>query len=140
MKFLKTDPEKCENVRACEHRCAQVYYKTDDPSYSAIRVSERRGGGVRLQVCTQCGVCIDVCPTRALKRNKLGVVMLNRKTCIGCFQCVGYCPEEAVFQHPELPYPIKCIACGQCVKECPHGALEVAEVHLTTVAAERTAV
>ena len=138
MKYLKTAAEKCENVRACERWCAEIYYKTEDPSYSSIRVVKRPDGRMKLQVCTQCGVCIDVCPTRALRRNKLGVVMLDRKTCIGCFQCVGFCPEEAVFQHPDLPYPIKCIACGQCAKVCPHGALEVAEAHLASVAVETT--
>jgi carbon-monoxide dehydrogenase iron sulfur subunit len=130
MKYLKTDASRCELARDCERRCAQVYHKTDDTSFAAIRVEERPNRPPKLHVCTQCGVCLDVCPTYALRRNKLGVVIIDRKLCIGCFQCVGYCPEEAIWDHPDLPYPIKCVACGQCAKVCPHGALEVAEMHL----------
>lgn len=136
MKYLKTDASRCQNVRECERRCAQVYYKTEDAAYSAIRIEDQDGGRIRIHACTQCGVCIDVCPTRALRRNKLGVVMLDKKACIGCFQCVGYCPEEAIFDHPALDHPIKCIACGQCAKVCPHGAVVIDEVHLSSVATE----
>jgi ferredoxin len=93
---------------------------------------------MKITVCTQCGVCIDICPTQALSRNKIGVVMLDKKKCIGCFMCVGFCPEDAFFQHPDLPHPIKCTACGQCPKGCPHRALEIAEVNLATHAKELT--
>ena len=138
MRYLRTNESMCRGVRACMRICAQTFYKTDDTSYSAIQISEKPDGSMKITVCTQCGVCIDICPTQALARNKIGVVMLDKKKCIGCFMCVGFCPEDAFFQHPELPYPIKCTACGQCPKVCPHHALEVVDVNLATHAKELT--
>jgi anaerobic carbon-monoxide dehydrogenase iron sulfur subunit len=138
MKYLKPVEAMCRNARDCERVCAKTFYKTDDTSYSAIKVSARPDGTMQINVCNQCGVCIDVCPVMALKRNKLGVVMVDKKTCIGCFQCVGFCPENAMFQHPELNYPIKCVACGQCVKACPHKALEISMSNLSAEAKETT--
>jgi len=136
MKQLKPNDAKCQGAYECMRTCARVLHKTDDVSYAAIRVDERPDGGFHVRVCTQCGVCIDICPTLALRRNKAGIVVLDRKKCVGCMMCVAFCPEDAMFQHPKLEYPIKCIACGQCVKTCPHGALELAEVNLSDVARE----
>jgi carbon-monoxide dehydrogenase iron sulfur subunit len=138
MKRLETKEALCRGVLACEKICAQTYHKTDDTSYSAIQVSRRPDGTMQINVCNQCGVCIDICPVLALRRNKQGVVMVNKKTCIGCFQCVGFCPENAMFQHPNLEYPIKCVACGQCTKVCPHGALAIAMSNLSADAKEVT--
>jgi L-aspartate semialdehyde sulfurtransferase ferredoxin len=49
--------------------------------------------------CIQCGVCITICPTDALK--------IDRKTMLISFD------------------PDKCIACELCVKPCPARAFEV---------------
>ncbi len=138
MKYLQAKEVMCRNARGCEVTCAKTFYKTEDTSYSAIRVSHRSDGTMQINVCNQCGVCIDICPAMALKRNKAGVVMLDKKACVGCMQCVGFCPENAMFQHPKLDYPIKCVACGQCVKTCPHGALEISLSNLSADAKEVT--
>jgi Fe-S-cluster-containing hydrogenase component 2 len=136
MKYLSTNEAMCRDVRACERICAKTFHKTEDTSYSAIRVSRRSDGSMKINVCNQCGACIDICQTLALKRNKLGVVVVDKQRCIGCFQCVAFCPQEAIFQHPDLPYPIKCVACGQCVKACPQGALKIDESNLSAEAKE----
>lgn len=138
MKYLAKNESMCRHLGACEKICAQTFHKTEDTSYSAIRVTPRTDGTMQINVCNQCGVCIDICPVMALRRNKQGVVMVDKKTCIGCFQCVAFCPENAMFQHPELPYPIKCVACGQCAKVCTHGALKVSMSNLSADAKELT--
>ncbi len=138
MKYLRTNEAMCRGARACERICAKTFYKTEERSYSAIQVAPKPDGSMRIVVCNQCGACIDVCPTQALRRNKAGIVMVDKKKCVGCFICVGFCPQEAMFQHPQLPHPIKCVACGQCVKVCPHLALALVEANLATAARELT--
>ncbi|MCU0607241.1 MAG: 4Fe-4S binding protein [Candidatus Edwardsbacteria bacterium] len=126
MKYLKTTPAKCKGVRACEKACARTINKSDDPAKSAIRVTAK-DGVFEINVCNQCGACIDICPVKALSRNKQGVVMLDRKLCVGCLMCVGYCPTLSMRTHPDLREPFKCIACGACARACPEQALEIAE-------------
>jgi len=126
MKYLKTSPAKCKGVRACEKTCSKTFFKTEDPSKSAIQVKEV-GGKFEINVCNQCGLCIAVCPVKALSRNKLGVVVLDKNLCVGCLMCVGYCPTLSMRTHPDLREPFKCVACGACAKACPEKALEIAE-------------
>ena len=126
MKYLKTSPAKCKGVRACEKICSRTFFKAEDPSKSAIQVKES-GGKFEINVCNQCGECMPVCPVVALTRNKQGVVMLDKKLCVGCLMCVGYCPTLSMRTHPDLREPFKCIACGACARACPHGTLEISE-------------
>ncbi|MDD2481666.1 MAG: 4Fe-4S binding protein [Lutispora sp.] len=80
-----------------------------------------------MTTCTQCGACIDICPVEAIKRDKNGIVRINKKKCVGCFMCVGFCPEHAMFMHDDYIEPFKCISCGQCVKACPTNAIYISE-------------
>jgi Na+-translocating ferredoxin:NAD+ oxidoreductase RNF subunit RnfB len=63
-----------------------------------------------------------------LSRSKMGVVMLNKKLCVGCYTCIGFCEKHAFERAPGLVIPYKCTACSICVKACPQAALEIAEV------------
>lgn len=126
MKYLKTNQSSCKGVRACEKVCAKTFFKTEDPAKSAIRVAQK-DGAFEINVCNQCGQCIEICPVQALSRNKLGVVMLDKRKCVGCLMCVGFCPTLSMRYHQDQAEPFKCVACGACAKACPHGALEIAE-------------
>jgi Fe-S-cluster-containing hydrogenase component 2 len=130
MKILATRPERCTGCGACEIECARTWFKVDDKEKSRIRIfpPAKEGQPFRIVVCNQNGACIDVCPTVALKRAKNGVVQLNKSLCVGCLSCVGFCPNQAMFYHPDYTEPFKCVACGKCVDVCPEGALYIAEV------------
>ena len=43
--------------------------------------------------CTQCGQCVDVCPTGAISSDD--ATQTDRWQCLICFACVKICPEEA---------------------------------------------
>jgi len=124
MKYLKTYPEKCSGCKTCMLTCSKAYFKEENEDKSRIKIKSE-DSNYKIIVCTQCGACVNECPTQALTINKQGVIMLNKKLCINCLACVAVCPENAMFYvHDDLT-PFKCIACGLCVKACPNQALEL---------------
>ena len=50
-------------------------------------------------LCTGCGLCVEVCPTRCLTMG---------------------------LRHPRLARPAACVSCALCVEVCPAGALRLA--------------
>ena len=130
MKVLVFKPELCDGCRSCEATCSQAWFKEANPTQSAIRILELTDspGHFAANVCNQCGMCIDVCPTLALKRDKRGIVRLDKDLCVGCLSCVGFCPTVSMRVHPDHAVPFKCVACGQCAKQCPTGVLSIEEV------------
>lgn len=130
MKLLEKKSDLCISCHKCEDTCSNTWFKEINREKSRVNINEISTDNVtdkKITVCTQCGECIDVCQTQALSRDKNGVVQLNKSKCVGCFICVGFCPELAMFMHGELHEPFKCIACGQCAKTCPTNAIFISE-------------
>jgi len=46
--------------------------------------------------CTKCGVCVEVCPTGAAQFGEDGFPTYDLDVCIGCAQCIGFCPNIAL--------------------------------------------
>ena len=133
VKILKFHPEKCDGCLTCEQACSQVHFKTEEGrDKSAIKII-KQGDSYKMHVCDQRGLCLDMCPVGALTRKKNGVVWLDKKTCIGCQACVGFCPIGAMRKSEARIEPFKCISCGACVRACPTGALELVEVKLDEI-------
>lgn len=130
MKVLVFDPELCDGCLVCEETCSQTWFKEVNREKSAIRILDVEGQPERYQanICIQCGECIDICPVLAIKRDKRGVVRIDKNLCVGCLSCVGFCPYVAMRAHPDSTVPFKCVACGSCAKKCPMGALSVQDV------------
>lgn len=133
MRQLRIDLAKCNEGRKtcaheCESACVEKVFKLGDPAMAALHIRETADGKGVAQLCDQCGDCVVVCPADALKRNKLGVVMLDKSLCVGCYVCIGFCEKEVFERNPEWVTPYKCTSCGICVKACPHAALEIVDV------------
>jgi len=131
MKVLSYHVDLCVGCRICEEVCSETWFKTTDAKKSSIRIHIDDGGHLSAVFCNQCGECITVCPTEALYRDKRGIVRIQKKLCVGCLSCVGFCPYLAMFYHADQPEPFKCIACGKCAEECPADALAIVEVETT---------
>jgi len=127
MKVLVVDQERCAASGNCENVCAEFWFKEKDRTKSRIQLMYQADGH-SLNVCNQCGECIDVCPTEALYRDKKGIVRLRNKDCIGCMSCVGFCPTQSMFVAVGMDIPFKCVSCGECVETCPSGALSIQEL------------
>lgn len=46
--------------------------------------------------CTTCGVCAEICPTKAASIHPPDYPKYDLKKCIGCAQCIAMCPELAL--------------------------------------------
>jgi Fe-S-cluster-containing hydrogenase component 2 len=124
MKVLCCKTELCSGCRACEKACSKAYHKDETGAKSAINIINHNRIFLAKK-CTQCGECINACPGNALYRDKSGVVRLNKKLCVSCLACVGFCSEHAMFYADDELEPFKCVACGICAKQCPQEALLV---------------
>lgn len=134
LKALYVDPDICAGCRRCELVCAFMKNKAFNPRRAGIHVIAVEPGGVRVPVfCTQCGLCIDVCPPKALQRGKAGAVVVDAEKCDACGICVTACPHGAIFIDPKTDKAMKCDLClGEpaCVKYCPQDALKYDDVNV----------
>lgn len=64
--------------------------------------SERTQHILSPQVCMHCKdpECLTGCPTGAIFRDPRGYVDIEPSTCIGCFDCAGQCPYDAITMVP----------------------------------------
>ena len=85
------------------------------------------------KLCNHCKFtpCTQVCPVGASYTTRDGVVMVDRKHCIGCGYCVQACPYGSRYIDPESHTADKCTWCYHritrgmnpaCVQACPKGA------------------
>jgi Fe-S-cluster-containing dehydrogenase component len=88
------------------------------------------------KLCNQCDnpPCVQVCPVGATYKTADGVVLVDRKWCIGCGYCIMGCPYGVRFFHPEYNVAEKCNFCyhrihqgmkSACVTACPFGARQI---------------
>jgi Fe-S-cluster-containing dehydrogenase component len=130
MKVLRKKPELCIACHACETTCSNTWFKENNIEKSCVKIGEGAASSNKntITTCTQCGECMAVCPIEALTCDKNGIVRVNKKNCVGCFMCVGFCAEHAMMMHEDYMEPFKCVACGQCVRVCPTNAIFIEEV------------
>lgn len=88
------------------------------------------------KLCNQCDnpPCVQVCPVGATYQTADGVVLVDRKWCIGCGYCIMACPYGVRFFHPVYKVAEKCNFCYHriskgmktaCVEACPFGARQI---------------
>lgn len=109
----------CIGCKICEKNC----------SFDAIHV-ENNIAKIDYDKCTQCMVCTEKCPTKAIsgelsKRNK-AVIIADK--CIGCTICAKNCPVSAIEGELKSVHKVdaqKCIGCGVCATKCPKKTIEM---------------
>ena len=128
MKVMQVNAEKCVQCGECMTACAKAWFKEESPEFSRVKIVSN-AGFPSINICSQCGACIGVCPTQALERDANGVVQVRKDKCTSCLMCVGFCPSASMFfEGTKQTEPFKCIACGICAKKCPTGALQLINV------------
>ncbi|MDP2791437.1 MAG: 4Fe-4S binding protein, partial [Rectinemataceae bacterium] len=134
----------CVGCMTCTSVCSKLYFKEENPAKSTIMVNENGAGRFHLVACDQeCGACVRECPVKAISVNKNGIVVIDKRLCVGCLACVAVCPINAMRWYPGNPTPFKCISCGACARACPKAALEVVNkepvsISVAAVSADKT--
>ncbi|MBR9681806.1 MAG: 4Fe-4S binding protein [Candidatus Altiarchaeota archaeon] len=65
--------------------------------------------------------------TREFPKNRIGRISYNQKKCTKAYECVKYCPANAISVRADKFIQIdheKCIRCKICVRVCPSKALK----------------
>jgi Fe-S-cluster-containing dehydrogenase component len=135
---MAVDTKKCVGCAACVIAC-----KTENGvplGHFRDWVEEELTGEyprlfmeIRSQRCNQCSepACVGVCPTGASFVSEGGIVLVDKRMCIGCKACMAACPYDARYIHPE-GYVDKCTFCTHrvkksllpaCVGTCPTSSL-----------------
>lgn len=139
------DRHRCTGCDDCVNACATLH--NDQPRFN--RNGRVFGQYQVAHACMHCTdpVCLIGCPTGAIHRNsKLGDILVDDNTCIGCSACATSCPYDNIFmrevldrqgrsmQDAQTGLPIlkasKCDLCAghgnipACEQACPHDALK----------------
>ncbi len=140
---ILTDTTKCIGCNECTIACKKVNHLAPDvprrwdldDGLSARNWTSIVEGPKQALVRKQCRHCLDpacvsACPVGALHKTKIGAVVYDSATCMGCRYCMMACP----FGIPRydwdraIPYVRKCILCYErlkggiqpvCTQACP---------------------
>jgi energy-converting hydrogenase B subunit K len=99
--FLTT--KKCEGIGECVKECPT----------GAIRIIEDKAFS-----CITCGTCAEVCPNKAIYKNKYGGYVVDRSKCNLCGVCELSCPINSIKIEDGVVKGI-CSRCGICTETCP---------------------
>jgi len=104
--------------------------------------------------CNGCGICVSVCPTKALELGSIPEIATgldappvtwNIDLCTFCGMCAAFCPVNAIkmdtndvdvaggdsLLNMDTSFNEQCLPCLICERTCPHDAIEV-ELNLPT--------
>lgn len=92
------------------------------------------------KLCNQCTnpPCVQVCPVGATYQSNDGIVLVDRKWCIGCGYCIMACPYGVRFFHPVHKIAEKCNFCYHritkgikpaCEDACPFGVRHIGDIN-----------
>jgi ferredoxin len=69
------------------------YLKSNGVGVRPIKEGVRRDD----DTCTHCGMCVSICPTKALTIDlRTGKVSFNEEKCVACGVCIDACPPRAM--------------------------------------------
>lgn len=150
------DTKRCSGCKACLNACKDRQNLADGEKFRKVfefaggNWSKDMFGGQVADVytyyvamaCNQCDdpACMAICPGKAYtKRESDGVVVLDPKKCISCFQCIDACPYNAPTYDYKAEHMKKCVMCTdeatadgvpspKCVTGCPSRVLDFGEI------------
>jgi len=104
MKFL-CDTKRCIECNGCVTACSNANASAltwGSQRRRVVTLNDGKPGEASISVaCMQCSdaPCMAVCPANCFYYTDIGIVLHNKKTCIGCGYCFYACP----FGAPQFP-------------------------------------
>jgi Fe-S-cluster-containing dehydrogenase component len=142
-KILLIDIDSCVRCHACEIACRQEHDLTAETASCWCRVltvgPRRVAGKLHMDfipvVCRQCDdpLCAAICPTGAIRKNDIGLVLIDEAACNGCKLCLYACPYGCISFNEVNRTAGHCDQCRgrteagldpACVQHCIGGALQ----------------
>ena len=130
LKFL-CDVERCIDCSGCVVACKEGnHIPVGVNRRRVVTLNQGKPGEKSISVsCMHCAdaPCIAVCPVDAIYQRDDGVVLVSKKTCIGCGYCMAACPYDSRYVHPK-GFVDKCTFClhrvrrgrqPACLESCP---------------------
>jgi ferredoxin len=77
----------------CNCCCEMLRFATNEKTKGVLAPS-RFQAKVGAEMCTSCGMCVEICPVDAIALNDIAEVIPD--ACIGCGLCATVCPVEAI--------------------------------------------
>ena len=121
--MVKVLAAKCSGCKICQLICSVQHFSVYNPAKSALAITgDNSSLSYTPVVCTQCGLCAEVCPEEAIDLRE-GVYVIKPERCTLCGMCMDECPDGVMFKHADVSWIIKCDDCGRCIDICPTQAL-----------------
>ena len=125
--MIDSRPSLCTECQICMQICSFGHFGENTTKRSRIWVDGEWPKAPNIYVCLACEEreCVDVCPTKALTWDNW--VRLDKEVCIECNSCADVCPVDGIRMDPVTNYPLICDTCEgafQCVQWCPTNAVE----------------
>jgi Pyruvate/2-oxoacid:ferredoxin oxidoreductase delta subunit len=79
----------------CDCCCIALPY-LKNPATKGIIAPSRYQASVNEPLCTSCGLCIDICPVKAISLNGDALARVDQEGCLGCGLCARECPTNAI--------------------------------------------
>jgi Fe-S-cluster-containing dehydrogenase component len=143
---MAVDTKKCVGCNACVIACKNenrvpLQHFRDWVEESLTGEFPHLSMEIRSQRCNQCSepACVGVCPTGASWISEGGIVLVDKRKCIGCKACMAACPYDARYIHPD-GYVDKCTLCihrvrksllPACVEICPTSSIVFGDINDT---------
>ncbi len=114
------DYGKCVSCYTCVRKCINNAIVIENHRPKIIKGDSKR----KLYYCNQCGLCVEACPTDALKWEG-GRIRFDSVKCINCNLCVKACPTKIKISEREKMFTGHCIVCGICTTVCKKDAIKL---------------
>ena len=125
--MLAVQPSRCTECEICMEICSFSHVGENTTKRSRIWVDGDWPKVPKICVCLDCEDrdCVDACPTGALTWDQW--VVLDKDACDECGVCEDACPVDGIRMDPVNNLPLICDTCQgefQCVQWCPTQAVE----------------
>ena len=125
--MIKITRSLCTECQICMAICSWEHFGETTTKRSRITVDADWPQTPKILVCLACKQheCVEACPHDALTWDNW--IVLDKDRCDSCGSCIEACPVSGVHMDLHTNLPLICDTCGgkfQCVAWCPTQALK----------------